>query len=221
MGHGAAAAPLSALPLPLPACLSICCNVDVLMCCCATLIKTPPNVLHFCSSTGFLVNSKKHYTYRPPMANAASKKASKAQASASTKYLPYICVVSLIFVVFRLVLSEFLVSNIITLIVYSVTYVVSYFGLVEATKNNSAGEYYFDAFCVNMFSQLMYSFFTWGWYIWYIIPGYAVYQAVMFYLRMKSPALTAGTSGTDGTDEVDKGRDKKEKKNRAKMQKIH
>jgi hypothetical protein len=154
------------------------------------------------------------------MANAASKKAQKAQASASTKYVPYILVVSGIFFIFRFILSEFLFSNIVVFLVYSATYAVAYFGLVEASKNNSAGEYYFDAFCVNMVSQVLYSFFNWGWYVWYFIPGYAVYQAVSYYLNMKKPPVAA-TQNSGSSDDDDQSSKKKDKKSRPKMQKMH
>lgn len=152
------------------------------------------------------------------MANAASKKAQKAEASISTKYLPYIVVATLLFVFSRFIRSEFLFSNVILLIMYSATYVVSYFGVVEATKNNQAGEYYFDAFCVNLASQVLYSFFSWGWRLWCLIPGFLLFQAGSYYMQMKKTP-GAATAHTDMSEE--NTTKKKEKKNRPKMQKMH
>ena len=160
------------------------------------------------------------------MANAASKKAKRAEASALTKYLPYILVASALFFIFRFIRSEFLYSNIVVFGVYSATYTVAYYGLVEATKNNSSGEYYFDAFCVNFVSQVLYSFFSWGWYLWYLIPGFLLYQAVSYYLQMKKPATSAMAADASGQpeeedDESTASKKKREKKSRPKMQKMH
>lgn len=162
------------------------------------------------------------------MANAASKKAQKAEASTSTKYLPYILVASAFFFIFRFIRSEFLFSNIIVFSVYSVTYTVAYFGLVEAAKNNSAGEYYFDAFCVNVASQVLYSFFSWGWYLWYLIPGFLLYKAVFYYLQMRKPAAAgvvaaemSGKSEQQEEEESNASKKKRDKKSRPRLQKMH
>lgn len=178
---------------------------------------------HITISYHYCVHQYRFFLFFFHMANAASKKAAKAQSTTSTKYLPFICVATLLFVVFRVILSGFLLSNVIVFVIYSATYVVAYFGLVEASKNNSAGEYYFDAFCVNVVSQVLYCFFTWGWYLWYIIPGYALYQAVTYYLQMKSSTATAtdGSMSTTGVDQHTQQDAKKDKKSRPKMQKIH
>jgi hypothetical protein len=167
----------------------------------------------------FLVSAK--------MANASSKKSQKAEASTATKYLPYLIIASIVFFLSRFIFSEFLFSNVAILLVYSATYAVAYFGLLQASKNNYTAELYFDAFCVNMFSQLLFSFFSWGWYLWYLIPAYGVYQAVTYYLQMKqAPSASTAARGTAGglaeEDEDDqKATKKREKKSRPKMQKMH
>ena len=152
------------------------------------------------------------------MANASSKKALKAQESTSSKYLPLIVLISVVFCVSHFTSAQFSFSILTKLLVYSVTHVITYFGIVEATKNKTSGEYYFDAFCVNIFSQFVHSFFSWGWYIWYIIPAYALYVAVSYYLSWRG---SSSPSDSNGLAEDDHNRSGKEKKSRPKMKKIH
>ena len=55
--------------------------------------------------------------------------------------------------------------------------VVSFYGMIEAAKNNASTEMYFDLYCVTVASQVLSAISDWGWYLLIAIPLYGGYLA--------------------------------------------
>ncbi len=121
------------------------------------------------------------------MANAAAKKSAKAGQVTSQKYLPYLLSSSLFYLCLRLLwwYQSSSTWDYIFFFLFSILYLICYFGLIQSAKDNIQGEIYFDIFCVNFLAEIISTFTIWGRVILLLIPGYFLYLGINWYLASK------------------------------------
>jgi hypothetical protein len=118
------------------------------------------------------------------MANAAAKKAAKIGDVTSRRYLPYILFSSLLYLGVRLVwgYQNSTSWDYIYFLIFTILHGICQYGLIQSARDNLQGEMYFDAFCVNLLSQIVSTFTNWGRLILLLIPGYFLYLGINWYL---------------------------------------
>lgn len=150
------------------------------------------------------------------MANAAAKKAAKIGDVTFKKYLPFIIFSSLLYIGIRLIwgYQNATIWHYLYLVIYSLIYLITQYGLVQSAKDNIQGEMYFDAFCVNFLSEVVASFTNWGRSILLLIPAYLCYIGITWYLKNRKS--TPASISEPNNDDVS-SHSVTEKKGRSKM----
>ena len=122
------------------------------------------------------------------MANASAKKAAKIGEITSRKYLPYILLSSLSYILLQFIWN-YKTSTLWTylyFVLYSLIYLLCHYGLIQsAQEKGSQHEIYFDTFCVNFLAEFISSFTNWGRGILLLIPAYLLYLGVNWYLSYR------------------------------------
>merc|ERR1712228_905917 len=59
---------------------------------------------------------------------------------------------------------------------FSIVSYMTYAGINHALQLGVPFEYYFDLFCINLVSQFFVTFSNWGWLLYLVVPGFAVYK---------------------------------------------
>jgi hypothetical protein len=142
------------------------------------------------------------------MANAAAKKAAKVGDVTSKRYLPYIIFSSLLYVGVRLVWGYQTSTSwhYIYFVIFTILHGICQYGLIQSAKDNLQGEMYFDAFCVNLLSEIVSAFTNWGRVILLLIPGYFLYLGINWYLSRpkKAPEPIPESTEKTSTSQTDK-----------------
>lgn len=149
------------------------------------------------------------------MANAAAKKAAKASNEISNKYLPYIIISNILYILIRLYYNYITTTiwSYIFLFIYILIYIITQYGLIYSVQNNISNEIYFDSFCVNFLSQIIASFSDKGRLILLLIPGYFIYIGVGWYLEYKKnkPKVTEDIVDNNNNNNSEQKQEKKVK----------
>jgi hypothetical protein len=156
------------------------------------------------------------------MANAAAKKSAKAGKETSRKYILPMIASTILFLLWRLVwnYNTSIRGEYIYFIISLICHAVSYFGLVHSSENNMSGEYYNDLFIITVSSQIAYTFFSKGWMILLLVPGYGAYIGVGLISDYRKLSAATNKENTEG--ELQKTDSKsKQVQPRQKIKRVH